>query len=210
MHPHARPVALKTIGNWKWRWLTLGEASRYLWWTLHGGTTFLRKSNTFSHGWWNMNGGDTKLSEYAVYNLGWIISAWFSDFASFHPMSDSMTSSLLWRHRRASRALLVFWDNAMSYSFWDNFNLMLIKAWLNLVSLFPYIKLQFWHRDIFHSLLSHRMSFQMCTEITSGFTRKLLNTLFEEYRNCLGLSIIQPNQMPKFIFGVPPKRYQVE
>ena len=109
VHPHARPVALKTIGNWKWRWLTLGEASRYLWWTLHGGTTFLRKSNTFSHGWWNMNGGDTKLSEYAVYNWGWNISAWFSDFASFHPMSDSMTSSLLWRHRPALRALLVFW-----------------------------------------------------------------------------------------------------
>ena len=44
------------------------------------------------------------------------ISAWFSDFASFHPRSDLMTLSLLWRHRRASRALFIFWDNFAIFS----------------------------------------------------------------------------------------------
>ena len=46
--------------------------------------------------------------------LGCKTSAWFSDSASFNPMSDSMTSSLVWRHRRASRALLVFWDEMLN------------------------------------------------------------------------------------------------
>ena len=101
--------------NWEWRWLTLEEKSRYMRWTVHGGTTHLPEFSTFSHGGWNMNGGDTKLSKLHIRKRVQHFSLIFK-FCQFPPFSVSVTSSLLWRHSRAPCALLVFWDNTLALS----------------------------------------------------------------------------------------------
>ena len=106
-------VSQKQMANnwlhWEWRWFTLEQKLRYLWWTVHGGTTILPKIDIFSHGGWNINWWDTKMSRplSSLFGKECNISAWSLDFASFHPRSYFMTSSFLWPHRRASRIISV-------------------------------------------------------------------------------------------------------
>ena len=107
--PHARTMALKNNRlNWEWSWLTLEEASRYLWWTVHVGDTAC-----------------TSLIHFFIDDVIWIVetqnwvncvtkakcktSALFLDFASFHPLR------IWWRHcccvviGTLRAHLLVFW-----------------------------------------------------------------------------------------------------
>ena len=82
-----------------------------IWWIVHCGTNFLPKS--MDVGIWM---DETQNWVSSPFGKECNISAWFSDFASFHPRPDLMTSSLPWCHRRLSHALLVFWDNMKSES----------------------------------------------------------------------------------------------